>query len=151
MLTFAALFEFYSWAIPYRELGSRKDPDESTWDEIIGSKDPTIFTVFLEDSAGLVGAGGAFLGIFLGRAFKNPYLDPVASIVIGLLLAAVAIFLGRESGALRVGERTNRARIRRVKKIITADPSVDKVGDLLTMQLGPNQVLLTGIFSSSGI
>jgi hypothetical protein len=31
----------------------RKDPDESTWDEIIGSKDPTVFTIFLEDSAGL--------------------------------------------------------------------------------------------------
>jgi cation diffusion facilitator family transporter len=133
----------FSWVISYRELQSQKDPDESTWDEIIGSKDPTIFTVFLEDSAGLLGAVLAFLGIFLARLFKNPYLDPAASIVIGLLLAAVAIFLGRESGALLIGERTNRARIRRVKEIITADPAVEKVGELLTMQLGPNQVLLT--------
>jgi divalent metal cation (Fe/Co/Zn/Cd) transporter len=45
--------------------------------------------------------------------------------------------------ALLIGERTNRARIRRVKEIITADPSVEKVGDLLAMQLGPQQVLLT--------
>jgi divalent metal cation (Fe/Co/Zn/Cd) transporter len=96
----------------------------------------------MEDCAGLVGAFLAFLGIFLGRLFNNPYLDPVASILIGLLLAAVAILLGRESGALLIGERTNRARIGRVRKIITSDPSVDKVGDL-TMQLGPNQVLLT--------
>jgi cation diffusion facilitator family transporter len=143
VLAFAGAFEFYSWLISYRELRSQKDPGESTWDEIIGSKDPTIFTVFLEDSAGLVGAALAFLGIFLGRIMKNPYLDPAASILIGLLLAAIAIFLGRESGALLIGERTNRARIRRVKEIITADPSVDRVGDLLTMQLGPNQVLLT--------
>jgi divalent metal cation (Fe/Co/Zn/Cd) transporter len=91
----------------------------------------------------LLGAALAFLGIFLGRLLKNPYLDPAASILIGLLLAAIAIFLGRESGALLIGERTNRARIRRVKEIITADPSVERVGDLLTMQLGPNQVLLT--------
>jgi cation diffusion facilitator family transporter len=143
VLAFAAAFEFYSWLVSYRELRSQKDPDESTWDEIIGSKDPSIFTVFLEDSAGLLGAVLAFLGIFLGRLFRNPYLDPAASIVIGLLLALVAIFLGRESGALLIGERTNRARIRRVKEIITADPSVEKVGDLLTMQLGPQQVLLT--------
>ncbi len=143
VLGFAAAFEFYSWLISYRELRSRKDPDESTWDEIIGSKDPTVFTVFLEDSAGLVGAFLAFLGIFLGHLFRNPYLDPVASIVIGLLLAGVAIFLGRESGALLIGERTNRARIRRVKEIITADPAVERVGELLTMQLGPQQVLLT--------
>ncbi|HEX4786248.1 MAG TPA: cation diffusion facilitator family transporter [Candidatus Sulfotelmatobacter sp.] len=143
VLVFAAAFEFYSWLISYRELRSQKDPGESTWDEIIGSKDPTIFTVFLEDSAGLLGAVIAFVGIFFGRVLKNPYLDPAASILIGLLLATVAIFLGRESGALLIGERTNRARIRRVKEIITADSSVERVGDLLTMQLGPNQVLLT--------
>ena len=74
---------------------------------------------------------------------KNPYLDPAASIVIGPLLAAVAIFRGRESGALLIGEIPNRARIRRVREIITADPAVEKVGELLTMKLGPNQVLLT--------
>jgi hypothetical protein len=59
------------------------------------------------------------------------------------LLAAVALLLGRESGALLVGERTNRARIRRVKKIPGEDPAVEAVGDILTMQMGPDQVLLT--------
>ncbi len=91
----------------------------------------------------MLGAVIAFLGIFLARLLNNPYFDPAASIVVGLLLAAVSIFLGRESGALLIGERTNRARVRRVKEMILADPAVEKVGDLLTMQLGPNQVLLT--------
>jgi divalent metal cation (Fe/Co/Zn/Cd) transporter len=59
-----------------------------------------------------------------------------------VLLASVAVFLGRESGALLVGERTNRARIQRIKEIIQKDISVDDVGDLLTMQLGPSKVLL---------
>jgi divalent metal cation (Fe/Co/Zn/Cd) transporter len=63
--------------------------------------------------------------------------------LIGLLLAAVALLLGRESGALLVGERTNRARIRRVRKILEEDPAVEAVGDILTMQMGPDQVLLT--------
>lgn len=143
VLAFATLLDFYSWQISYRELQARKDPNESTWQEIIGSKDPTIFTVFLEDSAALAGTFIAFLGIFLGHMFRNPYLDPAASIVIGLLLAGVAFLLGRESGALLVGERTNRVRIKRVKEIIQADPAVEDVGELLTMQLGPDQVLLT--------
>lgn len=143
VLALAAAFDFYSWVISYRELRSRKDPNESMWDEIIGGKDPTVFTVFLEDSAGLLGAFLAFLAIFLGRVFNNPYLDPAASIVIGVVLAGLAVFLGRESGALLVGERTNRARIRRVNEIIRSDPAVEQVGDLLTMQLGPEQVLLT--------
>lgn len=142
VLALAFAFDFYSWRISYQELRARKDPDESMWDEIIGSKDPTIFTVFLEDTVGLIGAFLAFLGIFLGRLFDNPYLDPIASILVGLLLAAVAILLGRESGALLVGERTNRSRIRRIRQIVQNDPSVEAVGDLLTMQLGPEQVLL---------
>jgi len=41
--------------VAYREILARKDPDESTWDEIIGSKDPTVFTVFLVDSAAIIG------------------------------------------------------------------------------------------------
>jgi cation diffusion facilitator family transporter len=142
VLALAAIFEFYSWQISYKELLKRKDPDESTWDEIIGSKDPTVFTIFLEDTAALIGIVLAFLGIFLGHIFHKPYFDPIASICIGILLGFVAMVLARESGALLVGERTNRARIRRLEKIIRTDESVKAVGDLLTMQLGPDQVLL---------
>jgi cation diffusion facilitator family transporter len=143
VLAMAAVFEFYSWRVSYRELRLRKDPDESVFDEIVGSKEPTIFTVFLEDSAGLIGTGLAFLGIFLAIAFHNPYLDPVASILIGILLAAVALLLGRETSALLIGERTNRSRIRKIRKILENDPAIDRIGDMLTMQLGPQQALLT--------
>jgi cation diffusion facilitator family transporter len=142
VLALSAAFDFYSWRIAYRELRLRKRADESLWDEIIGGKDPTIFTVFLEDSTALLGVALAFLAIFFGHAFNNPYLEPIASIVIGALLAATAFLLGRESGALLVGERTNRTRIRRVCEVIQSDPAVERVGDLLTMQLGPEQVLL---------
>jgi cation diffusion facilitator family transporter len=142
VLALSAAFDFYSWRISYRELRRRKHPDESLWDEIIGGKDPTIFTVFLEDSAGFFGAGLAFLAIFLGQVFENPYFEPMASVLIGVLLAVIAFVLGRESGALLVGERTNRTRIRHLNQVIREDPAVERVGDLLTMQLGPQQVLL---------
>ena len=52
------------------------------------------------------------------------------------------MLLGRESGALLVGERTNRSKIKRIRKIMVDDAAVEDVGDLLTMQLGPDQVLL---------
>jgi cation diffusion facilitator family transporter len=143
VLAGAAAFECVSLRISYRELLRRKDPDESVFDEIIGSKDPTVFTVFLEDSAGLIGTVLAFFGILLATVFQNAYLDPLASILIGILLALVAVLLGRETGALLVGERTNRARIRKMKHIITEDPAVERVGRLLTMQMGPQQALLT--------
>ncbi len=70
-------------------------------------------------------------------------MDSAASILIGTLLAFVAVLLGRETGALLVGERTNRTRIRNMKQIITDDPAVERVGELLTMQVGPHRALLT--------
>lgn len=143
VLAIAAAFDLYSWRISYRELLARKDPHETVWDEIVGSKDPTVFTVLLEDSAGLIGAFIAFLGIFLAHVLKKPFLDPAASILIGLLLAAVALVLGRETGALLAGERTNRDRIKRIRETLSADRDIEAIGEILTMQLGPDQALLT--------
>ena len=143
VLAIAALFEFYSWRVAYREIQKRKDPNETTWDEIIGSKDPSVFTVFLEDSAALIGICIAFLGIFLGQVFRNPYFDPAASLLIAMLLVGVALLLGRETGALLAGERTNRSRIKKVKQILADDPAVEHLGKLLSMQLGPDQALVT--------
>jgi hypothetical protein len=85
----------------------------------------------------------AFCGILLGQIFNRPYFDLAASILIGILLFGTAALLGRESGALLVGERTRSATILKVERILRDEPSIEKVGDLLTMQLGPEQVLLT--------
>jgi cation diffusion facilitator family transporter len=142
ILAIAALFDSYSWVISYRELSSRYQPGETVWQHIIRSKDPTVFTIFLEDTAALLGIAIAFLGILLGHIFRNPYFDPAASILIGLLLAAISLLLGRESGALLTGESANDARVKRIRDIVCADPDVEELGDLLTMHLGPEQVLL---------
>jgi cation diffusion facilitator family transporter len=142
VLCTAAAFEGYSWYIARRALESQKKRGETLWRVILRSKDPTVFTVFLEDSAALMGIAIAFLGIFLGQVFRNPYFDAVASMVIGLLLAAVALVLAMESGALLVGESANPDLIRRVRKIISSEPAVEVVGDILTMQLGVDQVLV---------
>jgi divalent metal cation (Fe/Co/Zn/Cd) transporter len=143
VLAFSAAFDFYSWRTSYLELRAHKKRGDSVWDEVAGSKDPTIFTVFLEDSASLIGISIAFCGILLGQIFNRSYFDPAASILIGFLLFGIAALLGRESGALLVGERTRSAIIKKVERILRDEPSIEKVGDLLTMQLGPEQVLLT--------
>jgi hypothetical protein len=115
---------------------------ESLWQTIRDSKDPTVFTVFLEDSAALVGIVLAFCGVLLGQVFHNPYFHPIASVMIAVLLAGVAVLLGRESGALLLGERADPDQIKALRELIVSDASVERVGDLLTMHLGPEQVLL---------
>jgi divalent metal cation (Fe/Co/Zn/Cd) transporter len=101
-----------------------------------------VYTVFLEDSAGIVGTIIAFFGILFTHLFHRTYFDAAGSIVIGLLLAGLAVLLGRESGALLIGESASSPHVQHIKQIIRRDPAVEDVGDLLTMHLGPEQVLL---------
>ena len=142
VLAIAAVFEGYSWLVSRHELRTRRRRGQSLWRVIRASKDPTIFTVFVEDSAALGGIAIAAVGIALGQVLHNPYCDPAASVLIGLLLAGVAIFLANESRELLLGERAPLRQIQKVKELIRAEPSVEKVGDIFTMQLGPEDILL---------
>jgi cation diffusion facilitator family transporter len=142
VLGMAFFFEGYSWRAAHHELMARRRHGQSLWRVIRGSKDPTAFTVFLEDSGALIGVAIALLGIALGQILHNPYCDPGASVLIGLALVAVAVLLANESRELLLGERAHLGQIQRVKKLIRSEPSVEEVGDLFTMQLGPEQVLL---------
>lgn len=103
MLAIAVIFEGFSWTVALKEFLPSVG-NQNIWQAVKASKDPTIFTVLFEDSAALLGLLVAFLGVFLGHSLKNPYLDGIASIAIGIILAIVAILLARESKGLLVGE-----------------------------------------------
>jgi divalent metal cation (Fe/Co/Zn/Cd) transporter len=109
---------------------------------VLASKDPSVFSVFVEDSAALAGIGIAFLGVALGHWLRNPYLDPIASILIGVVMIGAAAVLARETGALLVGEGLERSQLRELTRVIADDPAIRHVHDILTMQLGPQEVLL---------
>ena len=107
------------------------------------AKDPSLFTVVLEDSAALIGLLLAFLGTLLGHVTGNPYFDGVASICIGLLLAIVACVLLRETKGLLIGEGLQADELRRAVKIVEENPAVTKCGRILTLYLGPQDLLMT--------
>jgi cation diffusion facilitator family transporter len=109
---------------------------------IKGSKDPTTFTVVFEDSAALAGLIVAFIGILLGDLLENPYLDGIASIVIGVILASVAVFLAYETKGLLIGEGVDPQTLASVRSIAAEDDAVQKVRKSLTMHFGPHDVLL---------
>jgi len=143
VLGVAFLFEGYSWNVSRRALNSRRRPGATLWQTVRASKDASTFTVFIEDTAALLGIVVAAAGIFLGQLFDNPYIDPAASVVIGLLLIGAAFTLARETGALLVGESVGAEQTGKLKAIFNADPAIDSIGELMTMQLGPDDVLLT--------
>jgi divalent metal cation (Fe/Co/Zn/Cd) transporter len=139
----SALFEGYSWNVSRLALNKRRKPGASMWQTMRASKDASVFTVFIEDSAALIGLAIAALGIVLGHAFDNPYFDPAASVLIGLLLVGAAFTLARETGALLVGESIGADATRKVRGVFEQDPAIESVTALQSMQLGPDEVLLT--------
>ena len=80
------------------------DGEEGLWQAVRSSKDPRTFTVLFEDTAALAGLAVAFVGLLLGHLLGSPYPDGIASVLIGLILATVAVLLARESKTLLVGE-----------------------------------------------
>jgi cation diffusion facilitator family transporter len=147
VLALAALFEGYSWNVSRKALNTLRKPGASMWQTVRASKDASVFTVFIEDSTALLGIVVAACGIGLGQLSGNPAWDPAASILIGLLLVAAAFALARETGALLVGESMDREQIRGLRELIARDPGIAGVGQLLTMQLGPDEVLLNAAVS----
>jgi cation diffusion facilitator family transporter len=143
VLGVSALFEGYSWNVSRVALNKRRKPGASLWQTMRASKDASVFTVFIEDSAALIGLVIAALGIALGHYFDNPYFDPAASVLIGLLLVGAALTLARETGALLVGESIGPDATRKVREVFERDPAILDVADLQSMQLGPDEVLLT--------
>lgn len=104
--------------------------------------DTAVKAVFLEDSAALIGLLLAGLGVGLAQYTGDELWDGLASIAIGLLLLVVAAILARSNVSLLVG----RSVPRRLRDLLEADlaslPTVDRVDTLLTMQLGPADVLV---------
>ena len=143
VLGVSACFEGYSWNVSRKALNKRRKAGASLWQTVHASKDASVFTVFIEDTAALIGLAIATIGILLGHVFDSPYFDPAASVLIGLLLVGAAFALARETGALLVGEGIGTDATRRVCEILRDDPAIEDVGKLLSMQLGPDEVLLT--------
>ena len=143
VLGVAFMFEGYSWNVSRRALNGKRRPGASLWQTVKASKDASTFTVFIEDTAALIGIVVAAAGIFLGHLFDNPYIDPAASIAIGLLLVGASFTLARETGALLLGESVGALQTGKLKELFRADPAIESVGQLMTMQLGPQDVLLT--------
>lgn len=137
----AMIFEGVAWIIAYREFNKMRG-DRSFIHEVRRSKDPTVFTVLFEDSAAMLGLIVAAVGIALSHAFHAPELDAIASILIGVILAAIAGLLAFESKGLLIGEAASRDLQVSIRTIVEKAPGIIATNELLTMHLGPQDILI---------
>ncbi|MEV8441447.1 cation diffusion facilitator family transporter [Actinosynnema sp. NPDC051121] len=143
VLAIAFALESVSWTQAVRQVrrGARAE-GRSMLAFLRVSDDPTVKTVFLEDSAALVGLVLAFGGLGLHQLTGSSVWDGVASLAIGVLLAFAAYTLASTNRGLLIGRQADPVLVRAVWARLRDVPEVEQVVDLLTMAVGTDRVLV---------
>ena len=144
VLGLAMIFEAYPWWIAFSEARKVKSGKGFTsfMDMAVRSKNPTVLVVLFEDTAALIGLLVAAVGITLSYTTKMSIFDAIASILIGVILLVLALFLARETKELLIGESAGRGDREKIHQAICTMPEIRQCGSLLTMHLGPDDILV---------
>jgi cation diffusion facilitator family transporter len=143
VLGFAFVAEGVSLARAWRQTRTEaRESRRSHVGYVRASRDPTTKTVLFEDSAAVVGVVLALLGVGLHEATGNQAYDGLASVAIAVLLAVVAVALGRDTRALLIGEAATPEERQAIMEMLDSHPAVDHVIELLTMALAPDRLLV---------
>ncbi len=142
VLGLAAIFEIFIAFRPALKEFNRRRGGRRRWAYIRQSTDPALLVVLFEDAAAVLGLFLASGGLILAEATGDPRWDGVASMSVGVLLAVTAWLLAVETKSMLVGEGASRAERSAIRAATLTVPEVRSIGRLLTMQLGPGQVLV---------
>jgi len=141
VLGLALVFEGGAWYFALKEF-RREKGDSGYLEAVHRGKDPSIFVVLFEDSAAMLGLTVALIATALTQLTGNLYLDGVASIVIGLILAGTAVWLAVETKSLLIGESANNHVVRGIRKLALTIRNINHVNEVLTMHMGPDFILV---------
>jgi len=127
----------------YRQVsGEARSSDTQLIEHVRGSRDTTVKATLFEDSTAVAGLVLAAGGLVLQQVTGSPVWDGGASIAIGVLLVVVAVRLGLDSRDLLIGESADPRVLQMIRDEICNTPGIDDVLDLLTMHLGPDQLIV---------
>jgi cation diffusion facilitator family transporter len=143
VLALAAVLEGTSWIRAFYQ--ARKETRQSDHDlveHVRRSPDLTFKTALFEDSAAMVGLALAAGGLVLRQITGSDFWDGLASVLIGVLLAGLALLIGKESTVLLIGRAADPDAQREIRAEILGAPGVTGVAELLTMHFGPEQLLV---------
>jgi len=141
VLGLAMLFEGAAWYFAFKEFSKVKG-SIGYIEAVQKGKDPTLFVVLFEDSAAMLGLLFALVGVALGDFTGNSMFDSMASIAIGLLLGATAIWLAYETKGLLIGESAKKSVVQGIRELVNKSDYVEHVNEVLTMHMGPEYILV---------
>jgi cation diffusion facilitator family transporter len=142
ILLVAVGLESWSFRTAIHESRGLRRPKQ-TWAQFIHqTKNPELPIVLLEDFAALIGLFLALIGVGLSLATDNARWDGVGTLAIGVLLASVAVVLGREMKGLLLGESASPEVVRQIHEALESAPRVRGIIHLRTLHLGPDELLV---------
>ncbi|MGH3700390.1 MAG: cation diffusion facilitator family transporter [Pseudonocardiaceae bacterium] len=143
VLALSFVMESLSWIRVMRQVHREKaENDQKLIEYLRATDDPTVKTVFYEDTAALLGLLLAFAGVTLHLLTGSALWDGLASLLIGMLLTVMAYLLTHTNMQLLIGRQADARLVRAIHAQLSAAPEVDQVVDLLTMLTGTDKVLL---------
>lgn len=107
-----------------------------------GLRDPALRTVVAEDGTAVLGVTLAMIGMALHMVTGQVVWEAAASMGIGALLVYVAYRLGRDARDQLIGQAADPELSGRIRALLEAQPEIDSVESLLTMQLGLHSTLV---------
>ena len=134
------IFEGASLWIGWREF--RKSYPKGYIKAMSKSKDAATIAVIIENGAAVLGLLIALIGVSLTYYFHNPVFDAWASIFIGILLSAVALFMAIETKRLLIGESAVESEVKAIENALKKYPQLEGFGNIRTMHLAPDEILL---------
>jgi len=141
VLGISAIFDGSSFVVGFRQFHKRMR-HRGFWTTIRKSKDPTLFSVVLEDVADLAGLAIAFAGILLSHLLHMPIFDGIASIAIGCVIGAIAVVLLVETHGLLIGESARPEVIDAVNTAVSENHDVTADGAPQSIHISPDYVVI---------
>jgi divalent metal cation (Fe/Co/Zn/Cd) transporter len=106
------------------------------------TKDSDLVVVFGENAAAVLGLVIALLSIVYTMITGDTRADAIGSLLVGIVLVGVAVFLAREVKSLLVGESADPIITEAAQRLAVADPRIAEVLQCITMQQGPGEVVV---------
>ena len=124
--------------------------DRDVIEHVLATSDPTLRAVFAEDSAALIGLVIATAGLAGHQLTGSAVPDAIGSILIGLLLAGVAVLLINRNRWFLIGQEADpRVRAAALQALLDA-PEVARVTYLRLEIVGPRMVSVIGDVDLTG-
>lgn len=125
-----------------QSLSEARERGRNLLTHLLRSSDPTIRAVVVEDSAALVGVFIAAAGLLLSHHFGSGRPDAIASLLIGVLMAATAFALGRPLADFLVGKSLPPEFLEQLRNVVASDGAVAELVSMQAVYTGPEEVIV---------